>query len=225
MQSSLTKSKPTPYGRWSYSYVFTWAPDAVRQLRRRNGRGGGRRAGHDALSAMGDTGRLVGMGGLNTILDTMASRRINCCTERGKDGEMALASALFPARRDGPEDARVGRQACDRDADVVVNAEHFLLIRGQLTAGALEEQWGCGSGTRANERGNRPCERSYSNYVSRAWCAFTLRHGPARTVAPNMIAARPIRPLALLQLHRHTALERNGSCSWYVSKFWFGMEY
>ena len=105
MQSSLTKSKPTPYGRRSYSYVFIWAPDAVSQLRRRNGREGGRRAGHDALSAMGDTGRLVGMGGLNTILDTMASRHINCCIERGKDGEMALASALFPARRDGPEDA------------------------------------------------------------------------------------------------------------------------
>ena len=44
-----------------------------------------------------------------------------------------------------PKDARIRCQACNRDADVVVDAEHLLLVRGQLTTRTLDVQ-GRGSG-------------------------------------------------------------------------------
>jgi len=39
---------------------------------------------------------------------------------------------------DGPEYACVRGEACDRDADVVIDAEHLLLVRGELSARALD---------------------------------------------------------------------------------------
>jgi len=42
-----------------------------------------------------------------------------------------------PLVRDGPEDTSVVRQAGDRDADVVVDPKHLLLIRRELAGRTL----------------------------------------------------------------------------------------
>src|SRR5580693_4400310 len=41
------------------------------------------------------------------------------------------------SRWDGPEYACIRGEACDRDADVIVDAEHLLLVRRELSARAL----------------------------------------------------------------------------------------
>ncbi len=43
-------------------------------------------------------------------------------------------------RWDGPEYACIRREACDRDADVIVDAEHLLLVRGELSARTLDTE-------------------------------------------------------------------------------------
>jgi hypothetical protein len=42
------------------------------------------------------------------------------------------------SRWDGPEYACIRGEACDRDADVIVDAEHLLLVRRELSARALD---------------------------------------------------------------------------------------
>ena len=67
-----------------------------------------------------------------SLLDTQLERRNRC---------------------DGPEYACVRGEACDRDADVIVDAEHLLLVRGQLSTGALDTH----TENRRRRRGGGAC--------------------------------------------------------------------
>ncbi len=103
----------------------------ARQLRRRNkgkGRGRTRRTigdgGYEAVDGDGRIEHHLRPNGLlaHNLLHGVVRKR-----ERRRDGARVCAPPREPGRT--TEDVRVGRRACDRDADVIVNAGHFLVVR------------------------------------------------------------------------------------------------
>ena len=86
-----------------------------------------------ALSWMADTRRLTGR--LDTTFDPIAYWRMKLLqdisekdgkrAERRRRGRAEFESALFQAQPRTWQVARIGCQACDRNADVVVDAELF----------------------------------------------------------------------------------------------------
>lgn len=81
------------------------------------------------------------------------------------------------SRGDGPEYACIRGEARDRDADVIVDAEHLLLVRRELSARALdtEEQ-----GERHGMRGTRQREANATPRTATATRRWCLRAGQGR---------------------------------------------
>jgi hypothetical protein len=98
------------------------------------------------------------------------------------------------SRGDGPEYACIRGEARDRDADVIVDAEHLLLVRRELSARALdtEEQ-----GERHGMRGTRQREANATPRTATATCRWCLRAGQGRAgqgrAGQGIVMARTLR--------------------------------
>jgi hypothetical protein len=121
--SSPTTRKPTPYGRRPYSCVFTWA-SRFHASAARNCDWGEQRTvsdgGHETIYRDGSVEDHLGCHGL--LAHKVAA------TGEGWEEMVCVYGLLRRNWCDGPEDTRIRGQACDRYADVVIDAEHLLLV-------------------------------------------------------------------------------------------------
>ena len=81
---------------------------------------------------MVDTRRFTGTGRLKTILDAMACWRMKLLHARiHREMFISEFSSQFIEKENGydrPENACIRRESCDRDANVVIDAKHLLLV-------------------------------------------------------------------------------------------------
>jgi hypothetical protein len=60
----------------------------------------------------------------------------------GSSSRLSFDLLRGKCRSDGPEYACIRGEACDRDADVIIDTEHLLLVRCELSARALDTERG-----------------------------------------------------------------------------------
>lgn len=84
---------------------------------------------------MAETRRLTGTGRLKTIFEAM-----DCCRIKLLNWDSAQLSNKSQEVYSRPQNTRIGRQASNRNPDVVVDAVHLLLVGRELTRRTLHSR-------------------------------------------------------------------------------------